>query len=274
MAGTKDIAQYCACLLYTNFYWGCQEHQELLKNISPQWHFPIYFQSPKAEIYSFRDNPQTKQCCAFPACPFSSSKCLCPCRCKGWHADLLGSLCDPLPPATTRMKGLFALPTYLFISAHIKLRQGPCNTLVCHIPLHKEWQSLMKSLICQHNDLQGCIKWQLAFWHSDERVMFRINIQLASTDFRVLLFPRSQEGVTDRALGQHSEDILILYHSDSNFELLPLSHRPGQRDGPALLQCSIWTFSRNFFLKDGQLQLATSVQRKRCIHSALAVLIT
>lgn len=24
---------------------------------------------------------------------------VCSCRCKGWHADVLGSLCDPLPPA-------------------------------------------------------------------------------------------------------------------------------------------------------------------------------
>lgn len=93
-------------------------------------------------------------------------------------------------------------------------------------------------------------KWQPALWHSDERVILRINIQLTYQYWlRVLLFPWSQEGVTDRALGQHSEDTLILYHSESSSELLPVGPRPGHRDGPALLWCSTWTFSQNVFFK-------------------------
>ena len=80
--------------------------------------FPIHFQSLKVEIYSFRDNPQTKQSCAFHTGTFTNCRCLRPCWRKGWHADLLGfSLWPPAPAQTIiQMKGLFALPTYQFIS--------------------------------------------------------------------------------------------------------------------------------------------------------------
>lgn len=184
---------------------------------------------------------------------------------------------DPLPPAKLSPRWrVCSLPTHLFISAQVKLWQGPSPSTLLHlIPLQEEWQSSMKSFICQDNSLQRCVKRQPAFWYSGERVIFRINMQLTYQYWlRVLLFPWSQEGVTDRGLGQHSEDIVILHHSGSSFELLPVSPRPGQRDGPVLLQCSTWTFSQNFIFKGWQLQLTTLVQRKRCIYLALTVLIT
>lgn len=55
----------------------------------------------------------------------------------------------------------------------------------------------------------------VGLWHSDQSVIFRINIQLANQYcIQVLLFSQSQEWATDRAFGQHSEDVLILCRSD------------------------------------------------------------